>query len=799
MDKAITKRTEGPAGGKGTPGAAERPAVFSGAVLVLGASGIIAQLLLLRELLITFQSNELSIGIVLANWLVLEAAGSCLGRAIDRARRKVGCFVSVTLVFSLCLPAAVYLARTWKILAGASTGEGVGFHQIFLASLLILLPVSLAHGALFTFACRIGSSRTPSGAVGIGWIYFLETAGTLAGGLVFTSLMITLMNSFQVALTVSAANVLFCLFLVRHRPDISEGDGLPIDGSRLPGRAATVSGAILVTGAALILLGAPAEGLHRLSIRKQWQGQKVVHYQNSVYGNAAVIEREGQFTFFLNGVPVITAPVPDVAFVEEFAHLPMLLSPHSDEVLVISGGAGGVINELLKHGVERIDYAELDPLILKLAEKFPTDLTERELKDPRVHVHYGDGRLFLKEAPRLYDVVLVGLSNPQDLQVNRFFTRQFFSLVSRRLKENGVLAFTLPGSLTYLGVEVMDLNACVLNTLGEVFPAVRVIPGDGYNIHLASPSRGMSDCDVDCVQERFRRSAPAVRSLNSLTIAYRLDPRWSRWFFESMAGATKKINEDFRPLAVFYSLAHWNAKFAPGLQRVLVRGEKMNLSLVAGALAVVFFPLLLLVMRSKDPKVLTIPAALASTGFAGMLLALSLMFTFQALYGVVFYWVGLLVTAFMAGTAVGSLAMTRIVEGLRNEQISFLAIEAALIVLSLALPLIFIGLETYLDSPGLTGAIRIMFLILSMSAGLLIGMEFPLASKIYMGSSRDVGRTAGLLYAADLMGGWAGGIAGGVVLLPVIGLAGTCIILALMKLATFILIGAGLRVRGEGA
>ena len=64
----------------------DRNASFSVAVLVMGASGIIAQLLLLRELLITFLSNELSIGIILANWLVLEATGSGLfGRSIERA------------------------------------------------------------------------------------------------------------------------------------------------------------------------------------------------------------------------------------------------------------------------------------------------------------------------------------------------------------------------------------------------------------------------------------------------------------------------------------------------------------------------------------------------------------------------------------------------------------------------------------------------------------------------------------------------------------------------------------------
>ena len=85
-------------------------------------------------------------------------------------------------------------------------------------------------------------------------------------------------------------------------------------------------------------------------------------------------------------------------------------------------------------------------------------------------------------------------------------------------------------------------------------------------------------------------------------------------------------------------------------------------------------------------------------------------------------------------------------------------------------------------------AFRMLFLVVAFTGGFLIGAQFPLANKIYLETSSSLSRTAGLLYAADLLGGWLGGIFGAVVLLPVLGLAGTGVTVAVFKLTSAMLL-----------
>ncbi|NIQ90276.1 MAG: spermine synthase, partial [Gammaproteobacteria bacterium] len=128
-----------------------------------------------------------------------------------------------------------------------------------------------------------------------------------------------------------------------------------------------------------------------------------------------------------------------------------------------------------------------------------------ELTDRRVRVQHVDGRLLLKTRPSKYDLILLGITEPSNLQANRFFTKEFFLLATERLNERGILVLGLPGSLTYQSEELKNLNSSIFHTLKSVFPYVRAIPGDGTNLFLVSRSPEISALDRRQIVERLNQ------------------------------------------------------------------------------------------------------------------------------------------------------------------------------------------------------------------------------------------------------------------------------------------------------
>jgi spermidine synthase len=753
-------------------------------LILMGASGIIAQILLLRELLIYFHGNELSIGIILANWLLLESAGAfLLGKQIDKTRQKIELFILATLLLAVFLPVSVYLSRILKDLLAGSPGEAAGIARIFYCSFLVLLPVSLIHGGLFTFGCKIHSLHptkdTDGSASSIGKVYIYETIGTIIGGVCLTFLLIPYFNSFHIAFSVSLLNIIACILI---GVSFWKGD---FSGSR---RFIMPASVLLFAACAGIMASPAIDTIHMHSLRNRWPGQEVVYYKNSIYGNVAVAESRGQYTFFSDGTPVITVPTPDIISKEEFVHFPMLFHPRPKDILIISGGAGGIINETLKHNIERIDYVELDPLILKAVKKFPAGMTEKELSHPKVNIEYIDGKVFIKITPLRYDVIFIGLDDPSSLSVNRLFTQEFFLLLAGRLNPGGIIAFRLPGSVTYIGDEMKNLNACVLNALKNTFKYIEIIPGDGANIYMASASSLLAATDKEILVKRFEQRDIKARLMGPFHIEYKLQAQWIDWFLDSLEGSTKQSNQDFRPLGAFFSLSYWNAMLSPGTRGFFRVFEKLTLEFFIFILIGLFALAGCVLFMSRHPVRISLPISVAATGFSGMLFDLIIIFSFQIIYGYVFYWLGLLVSVFMAGTLAGSVWVTRNLNDIKNEFRFFLKTEAAIIIFALVLPVL-ISAYGY-EQQGVLSLLdfKITFLAISMISGFLIGIQFPLANKIHLAKNQSgLSETAGLLYGADLLGGWASGMIGGIILLPVLGVFNSCLVIALLKLATFIL------------
>jgi len=701
------------------------------AILVIGASGMSAQILLLRELLVSFYGNELTVGIILGNWLIAEALGAWWG---GRGQgREVERFVIAQILFAFFLITSLYLSRGVKVMAGPP-GLGFGIGAALLHSLWILFLPGFTHGALFPLASKIlAERRTPVRS--IGEVYVLETVGTILGGIGIAYLLIPYFDTFELALAISLLDGLICV-----------GISLSLGRRGLLFPSAATSALL-----AIFLAAGGASILHQRSLALCWKGQEVVRYQNSIYSNLVVVKRGKEYTFFSDGQPALTTPNPDPYLTELFAHIPLALHPAPERVLVISGGAGGLIREILKHPVRELDYVELDPTLIQLLKEFPTPLTLQELGDERVRVWPRDGRHFLRERKgREYDVVLLGIGPPSDLQTNRLFTSEFFKMVKERMGQKGILALHLPGSLVYIGREMAALHRTLASTLKEAFGWVKVVPGE-ETFFLASPSS--LEVSPQLLWRRLKERGVRSDLLTQPLLAYLLEKGREAWYWK-MIGGEGVVNRDFHPIGILRYLAYWNALYSPSLRTLFV--EVQGLDLKTSFLAL---PLILLLLSPlsflKGGFRRTVAVAIAFTGLWGMVMELVLLYAFQVVYGYIYYWVGLLITAFMAGVGLGGLLGMR-GGGLRT----FIVLELILLLWALGLPSV---LERWGEE------IRLLFPLLAFGSGGLLGAQFPLASSLYLRGRGEVGETAGTLYAMDLLGGWVAGVIAGVILLPLLG------------------------------
>ncbi len=748
------------------------------AVAVTGFSGIAAQVILLRELLVTYSGNEMTIGLILSAWLIAEASGAfSAGRRLERSPRKLGYFIALTLLFSVILPVSVYYSRFIRTAVGAAPGEGLGLAAVAVSSLILVFPAGFLHGALFPAGCglysrfRVKAAEENSRQDIISRVYVMEIAGTVSGGVLVTYLLIPYMNSFEAALAVIMLNITALLILA---------------GSRLP---FSVSVRRVVFSALLVLVFFPSlklmRGLNEKSAAFRWPGQNMVYYGDSVYGNLAVTETGGEFTFYSDGVPVISVPFPDTVEIEDFIHLPLLMHPDPGKVLVISGGAGGVINEILRHGVKKIDYAEQDPLVIEKVKEFSAEPGPGELDREPVKLHYRDGRMVVRETERLYDAVFIGFSLPSTLQINRFFTVEFFRQAGKILREDGVLVIRLPGSLSYLSEEMRDLNAALLGSLENVFEYVRVFPGDGLNIFTASRSPDSVLVSARKSRERLDR-IEGVKVMSPEYIRYRHREDRAEDFYRSVRGLSAELNRDFSPIGVYLSQRYINSKFSPGTNRFLdfFTGYSPERAYIPGALLIAVFGAA--GYFSKKPLDTAVTFCIGSTGFASMIFDLTLLFAFQAVYGYVYYWAGMLIAFFMGGAASGALlARKKIPVAGAFGNLAFL--EAGVIIFAAGLYLVLkIPVDDLLSGPAASALIHACFIIAAFCAGGLTGAEFTLASDKFPAGGRGVIRRAGVLYGADLTGGWVGGFLGGAVLFPLLGLPGTLLVAAVLKAMSFL-------------
>ncbi|HDD46434.1 MAG TPA: hypothetical protein ENG42_03080, partial [Candidatus Aenigmarchaeota archaeon] len=560
-------------------------------VTALGISSMVTQLAILREFLNIFNGNELVVGIILMDWLLINGIGSYFAKYIPNLFKRNKLFIALQLIIAVLPFISFYLTRTIKTNA-LVYGVMAGFTEVITYPFLILFPYCFISGMLLTFAASLYSEKRRG--EDIGKIYFIDNIGDILGGFIFSFILIFLFNSFQMAYIVMFINLLASCLLSY------------AVNKKYPASLFLLS--ILLLSIPLLL------DIHSLTLKQMYKGQEILLNKNTPYGFLVITKTSNQINFFENGVPLFSTN--NTIMSEKVVHYAMSQRTHAKDVLLISGGISGSLGELMKYNAS-VDYVELDPEIIRAGIIFT------QYPKGKIRTIIMDGRLWIKTADKKYDVIIVDLPDPLTAQINRFYTIQFFQEAKKRLKKDGVIEINLAGSENYIGNVTRDMVSVIYTTISHVFNHSLLIPGDtmfiiasdGNLTYNISGELMMAGIDTEYVNKYYLSSELSKTRIEYINNVIRKMPI---------------INEDFRPIAYYYGIKYWLAHFHTSIVAIVA----------IIALVVLFFGIL-----TRH----TIPAAIFTTGFAASFLEIIILIAFQSIYGYVYQQIGVIVTMFMLG------------------------------------------------------------------------------------------------------------------------------------------------------
>ncbi len=805
-------------------------------ILAGGFQAIVTQSLLLREALVLMLGSELAWGLVLFAWLLGVGLGALIGGWMShRVRRADVVLAAVLVALGVVCCLELWSFRSARIWLGVLPGELVPLVEAALIAVAFVMPAGALVGTAFPLACCVrlsnrGRNASPSdapldarsrdaGYLQVGSVYAVESAGSLVGGAAFTFWAVDHLSPIQTALiccsmtAVASAGLLFA----RRRP--------PPFGSG----SVVFAGLALTTLVTCIFAGDRLD--HQLSERR-WTGlapgyERVAETESKMQ-HLAIGRRGGQYSLYSDGQ--VAADFPDPYTHVPPAHFWMCQHPSPRNVLLIGGGAEGLLAEILRHPVTHVDYVEPDPRQIELMRPFLTEQDRAALDDSRVTVHHEDARFFLKRQRDRFDLVIARAPEPTSASRARFYTDDYFQELHRAMTHDGVLCMTAgaaPGGLSPLHAEYL---ASIRAVLLRHFPDVVIGWGNPAQV-LAATRLGLTTTSPSELRRRY-----AERGV----VSEHFDPLWfdgaTDWLdpqkldqrsLELDRVADVPISTDLHPVVYVQYLAIWEAathatrsrgpderhrtRSSGVIERLRSIGWLEIVSAVIAVAGVVFAASFAVHRRRRDDgsaqgaaksswlSACALTLSIGSTGLATMALSIVLLFAFQNLYGYIYQRIGWIVALFMTGLVLGcgwiSWRCRRNADrsGQRGRLwVELIAVDLAIAVLAVAVPFVLrlLGSAQHgLASPAVVEGVISALVVMT---GVLGGGAFALAGGLRLGhrhalevdSAEARGRAAGWVVGADHIGACLGALGSGLVLVPVLGIPATAYLLAGLKLAS---------------
>lgn len=715
-------------------------------LLAIGLISILGQVVLLRELNVSFYGIELIYLLAMGIWLFWTAAGALIGRRnYAPSQNNITVFF---IIFSLVIPLDIVFVRSSRLIFIGIPGAYLSFLQQLIVVFLALLPAGLLSGLIFQWTAK---SYVTTGKT-LALAYAIESAGGLIGGLLSTLFIVRGISNFSIALACALISVLTPLIVLRKFWKL------------FIGRTALVLSCVFL---ALLWKASPLD--HQMT---GWNHPNLLESRDSPYGRITVTRLDDQISVFENDALSFETEGTEA---EYFCHLAALQHPNPRSILILGGGIEGIVRETAKYNPARIDYVELNPVMLKLATQYLPDDIKKSLREPNVRIIFADPRQYLKNSGT-YDLILVGMPDPASGQANRFYTREFFRQCSAKLNLRGILAFRLRTAENMWTTPMTRRNAGIYNALQSVFPEVLFLPGT-TNVVTASFSPLPRTPDV--MSQRLQEKKIATRLISPQYINYIFTNDRFLTINHLLRKEKSPPNTDIKPVCYQYAFVIWLSKFFPRLA-VIDPSSVVNKGFVKPPLLYLWIGLPLIFFLCRFRLGLRRAMLVAAAGFIGMVMETILVLYYQVKQGVLYQDMGLLLMSFMAGLAGGAV----MINGRMSRQTvnqTFARRRGVILLAGFCFLCALTGEILTMNTS--IGLVTISFLLAA--TGFLVAGIFAHASLNEIENQRSV---VSPLYASDLIGGCVGSLLGSLILIPLAGMDMTAKGMLLLAAYSFILV-----------
>jgi len=282
--------------------------------------------------------------------------------------------------------------------------------------------------------------------------------GTLVGTVCFAFLLLPQLDIVKTSITVAGLNILVCLYLVFKNKEFKGWMNYP---------------AIGITLLTIFFVGINSEMITQRYLKFYYYLPRILSKTNIDFSDLIKtidkmdsVERSKSlyqyvdifnFPYKEEGNTKVTtvltldthfqfSTVTEFYYHQAFSHVPIALNGHVPEnVLVLGGGDGLLIRELVKHeGIKKIHHIELDAKMVELANTRFKDQSESSLKNPKVQVEINDGFYYLRNTKNKYDAIFIDFPYPNSYDLSKLYSKEFYKFVFRALNDDGFVVLDTP-------------------------------------------------------------------------------------------------------------------------------------------------------------------------------------------------------------------------------------------------------------------------------------------------------------------------------------------------------------------